>query len=90
MIRVDVRVFGGQCWAPDCGPPRCGLLLRLLRAPALPGLRDKPAGVPGNQGACVVAESFEMKLTCVKSGGAIWDTHKLCPDATSVKRDFYR
>lgn len=54
-----------------------------------PGLRGKPVGVLGNQGACVIAKSYEMKKFGVKTGGAIWDMQKLCPDAIYVKRDFY-
>jgi nucleotidyltransferase/DNA polymerase involved in DNA repair len=54
-----------------------------------PGLRGKPVGVLGNQGACVIAKSYEMKKAGVKTGGAIWDMQKLCPDGIYVKRDFY-
>ncbi len=31
-----------------------------------PGLRGKPVGVLGNQGACVIAKSYEMKKAGVK------------------------
>src|SRR6516162_2958160 len=40
-------------------------------------LRDKPVGVLGNQGACVIAKSYEMKHTGVKTGMAIWDALRL-------------
>jgi nucleotidyltransferase/DNA polymerase involved in DNA repair len=51
-------------------------------------LIDMPVGVLGNQGACVIAKSYEMKATGVKTGMPIWDAHKLCPDGLYVKRDF--
>ncbi len=54
-----------------------------------PGLKGKAVGVLGNQGACVIAKSYEMKKAGVKTGGAIWDMQKLCPEAIFVKRDFY-
>src|SRR4051812_43760281 len=54
-----------------------------------PGLRGKPVGVLGNQGACVIAKSYEMKKAGVKTGGAIWDMQRLCPEGIYVKRDFY-
>ncbi len=54
-----------------------------------PGLQGKPVGVLGNQGACVIAKSYEMKKYGVKTGGAIWDMQKLCPHGIYVKRDFY-
>src|SRR6516162_713926 len=52
-------------------------------------LKGKPVGVLGNQGACVIAKSYEMKATGVKTGTPIWDAVKLCPDGVYVKRDFY-
>jgi nucleotidyltransferase/DNA polymerase involved in DNA repair len=51
-------------------------------------LRNKPVGVLGNQGACVIAKSYEMKRTGVKTGMPIWDALKLCPLGVFVKRDF--
>ncbi|HEY7328587.1 MAG TPA: nucleotidyltransferase [Gemmataceae bacterium] len=51
-------------------------------------LRDKPVGILGNQGACVIAKSYEMKHTGVKTGMAIWDALRLCPMGVYVKRDF--
>jgi DNA polymerase V len=54
-----------------------------------PDLASKPVGVLGNNGACVIAKSYEMKATGVKTGTPIWDAVKLCPDGVYVKRDFY-
>jgi nucleotidyltransferase/DNA polymerase involved in DNA repair len=51
-------------------------------------LKGKPVGVLGNQGACVIAKSYEMKATGVKTGMPIWDAVRLCPQAVFVKRDF--
>jgi DNA polymerase V len=42
-------------------------------------LLGKPVGVLGNQGACVIAKSYEMKAAGVKTGTPIWDAVKLCP-----------
>src|SRR5262249_4075628 len=36
-------------------------------------LRGKPVGVLGNQGACVIAKSYEMKADGVKTGEPIWE-----------------
>jgi DNA polymerase V len=54
-----------------------------------PELVGKPVGVLGNNGACVIAKSYEMKARGVKTGVPIWDAVKLCPDGLYVKRDFY-
>jgi DNA polymerase V len=35
-------------------------------------LAEKPVGVLGNQGTCVIAKSYEMKATGVKTGEPIW------------------
>jgi DNA polymerase V len=51
-------------------------------------LRGKPVGVLGNQGACVIAKSYEMKHAGVKTGMPIWDALRLCPMGVYVKRDF--
>jgi nucleotidyltransferase/DNA polymerase involved in DNA repair len=51
-------------------------------------LRGKPIGVLGNQGACVVAKSYEMRAAGVKTGMPIWEAVRLCPDGVFVKRDF--
>lgn len=56
-----------------------------LRSPALRGL---PVGVLGNQGACVIAKSYELKAAGVRTGMPIWDALALCPSAVFVKRDF--
>ena len=53
-----------------------------------PGLRGRPVGVLGNNGACVIAKSYEMKARGVKTGTPVWDAAKLCPDGVYVKRDF--
>ncbi|MCA9073659.1 MAG: DNA polymerase IV [Planctomycetaceae bacterium] len=53
-----------------------------------PGLKGVPVGVLGNQGACVIAKSYEMKANGVKTGMPIWDAVTLCPDGVYVKRDF--
>jgi len=51
-------------------------------------LLGKPVGVLGNQGACVIAKSYEMKAAGVKTGTPIWDAVRLCPHGIFVKRDF--
>src|SRR5262245_4253294 len=53
-----------------------------------PFLRHKPVGVLGNQGACVIAKSYEMKADGVRAGEPIWQAQRKCPDAVYVKRDF--
>lgn len=51
-------------------------------------LRHIPSGVLGNQGACVIAKSYEAKAMGVKTGMPIWDAVKCCPDGVFLKRDF--
>jgi DNA polymerase V len=51
-------------------------------------LKGKPVGVLGNQGACVIAKSYEMKAAGIKTGEPIWEALKKCPDGVYVKRDF--
>ncbi len=51
-------------------------------------LRQKPVGVLGNQGACVIAKSYEMKAMGVATGMPIWDALVKCPAGVYVKRDF--
>jgi nucleotidyltransferase/DNA polymerase involved in DNA repair len=53
-----------------------------------PALRSLPVGVLGNQGACCIAKSYEMKACGVKTGEPIWDAVKKCPDGVFIKRDF--
>lgn len=53
-----------------------------------PFLIGKPVGVLGNQGACVIAKSYEMKAAGVKTGVPIWEALALCPDGVYLKRDF--
>ena len=47
-----------------------------------------PVGVLGNQGACVIAKSREMKALGVKTGEPVWEAVQKCPDGIYVKRDF--
>ena len=47
-----------------------------------------PIGVLGNQGACVIAKSYEMKAQGVGTGMPIWEAMRACPDGLYVKRDF--
>jgi DNA polymerase V len=51
-------------------------------------LRQKPVGVLGNQGACVIAKSYELKAKGVATGEPIWEALRKCPDSIYVKRDF--
>jgi nucleotidyltransferase/DNA polymerase involved in DNA repair len=51
-------------------------------------LVGKPVGVLGNQGACVIAKSYEMKAAGVATGMPIWDALVRCPGGIYVKRDF--
>jgi nucleotidyltransferase/DNA polymerase involved in DNA repair len=51
-------------------------------------LREKPVGVLGNQGACVIAKSYEMKRAGVGTGMPIWEALVKCPEGVYVKRDF--
>jgi len=53
-----------------------------------PALRGQPVGVLGNQGACVIAKSYELKAAGVSTAMPIWDAAKLCPQAIFIKRDF--
>lgn len=54
-----------------------------------PHLVGKAVGVLGNNGACVIAKSYEMKAKGVKTGTPIWDAKIACPEGVYVKRDFY-
>lgn len=51
-------------------------------------LVGKPVGVMGNQGACVIAKSYEMKGLGVKTGEPIWEALPKCPQGIYLKRDF--
>ena len=51
-------------------------------------LVGKPVGVLGNQGAFVIAKSYEMKAAGVQTGEPIWEAVVKCPDGVYVKRDF--
>lgn len=56
-----------------------------LRDPNLEGL---PVAVLGNQGACVIAASYEMKDAGVEVAMPIWKAKKICPQGIFIKRDF--
>jgi nucleotidyltransferase/DNA polymerase involved in DNA repair len=47
-----------------------------------------PVGVLGNQGACVIAKSYEAKAAGITTGMAIWEAVPKCPQLVSIKRDF--
>src|SRR5215468_10311201 len=51
-------------------------------------LLGKPVGVLGNQGAFVIAKSYEMKAAGVKTGDPIWEAIVKCPNGVYLKRDF--
>lgn len=53
-----------------------------------PRLIGKPVGVLGNQGACVIAISYEMKAAGVEVAMPIWKAKALCPEGIFIKRDF--
>src|SRR5436309_3505488 len=53
-----------------------------------PFLHGKPVGVLGNQGACVIAKSYEMKASGVQTGMPIWEAVRKCPEGLYLKRDF--
>jgi DNA polymerase V len=53
-----------------------------------PRLAGRPAAVLGNQGACVIAKSGEMKAAGVKTGEPIWEAKAKCPEGVYLKRDF--
>ncbi len=53
-----------------------------------PFLLGKQVAVLGNQGACVIAKSYEMKAAGVKTGEPIWEAKEKCPEAIFIKRDF--
>ncbi len=54
-----------------------------------PFLVGKAVGVLGNQGACVIAKSYEMREAGVKVGEPIWEALAKCPEGIYVKRDFH-
>lgn len=53
-----------------------------------PRLIGKPVGVLGNQGACVIAASYEMKAAGVDIAMPIWKAKAICPEGIFIKRDF--
>ncbi len=53
-----------------------------------PFLGHKAVGVLGNQGACVIAKSYEMKAAGVATGMPIWEALVRCPEGVYIKRDF--
>lgn len=56
----------------------------------VPALRNQPVGVLGNQGACVIAKSYEMKARGVTTGVPIWDAVKLCNEGLLRKQHIGR
>lgn len=51
-------------------------------------LIGQAVGVLGNQGACVIAKSYELKALGIKTGQPIWEVVPACPEAIFIKRDF--
>jgi DNA polymerase V len=51
-------------------------------------LMGMPVAVLGNQGACVIARSYELRQTGVKVGDPVWEAAKICPQAVFIQRDF--
>src|SRR5215210_6914959 len=51
-------------------------------------LLEKAVGVLGNQGACVIAKSYEMKAAGVATAMPIWEALVRCPAGVYLKRDF--
>jgi len=51
-------------------------------------LCNKEVAVLGNQGACVIAKSYEMKSRGVKTGEPIWEAIVKSPEGIYLKRDF--
>lgn len=51
-------------------------------------LCHKEVAVLGNQGACVIAKSYEMKARGVKTGEPIWEAIVKSPQGIYLKRDF--
>ncbi len=51
-------------------------------------LIGRPVAVLGNHGHCVIARSYEMREAGVKTGMAIWEAKRLCPDGIYLDRDF--
>jgi nucleotidyltransferase/DNA polymerase involved in DNA repair len=53
-----------------------------------PCLHRLPVAVLGNQGACVIAKSYEMKALGITTGMPVWEAVRRCPEGVYVKRDF--
>src|SRR3954466_6537626 len=53
-----------------------------------PMLRTIPLGVLGNNGACVIARTPEMKRAGIAVGDPVWQAKVKCPDGVFLKRDF--
>jgi DNA polymerase V len=51
-------------------------------------LRGLPVGVLGNQGAAVIARSYEMRAVGVSVAMPVWEAVKACPEGVFLKRDF--
>ena len=43
----------------------------------------------GNQGACIIAKSYEAKAAGITTGMPIWKALPVCPQAVYIKRDFH-
>ncbi|MBT4384251.1 nucleotidyltransferase [Candidatus Peregrinibacteria bacterium] len=51
-------------------------------------LSERPVAVLGNQGACVIAASYEMKAVGVNVAMPVWKAKRICPEGLFIKRDF--
>ena len=77
MSRPLVGHIDADCFYVSC---------ERLRSRALHAI---PVGVLSNQGAVVIAKSYELKAAGVTTGMPIWDARPLCPEAVFIKRDFH-
>jgi DNA polymerase V len=53
-----------------------------------PELKGKPVCVLSNQGAFVIAKSYDAKAKGITTGMSVWDARKLMPDAVFLMPDF--
>jgi nucleotidyltransferase/DNA polymerase involved in DNA repair len=53
-----------------------------------PMLRGVPLGVLGNNGACVIARTPELKAAGIRVGDPVWEAKHKCRDSVFLKRDF--
>lgn len=54
-----------------------------------PMLRKIPLGVLGNNGACIIARTSELKAAGIRVGDPVWEAQIRCPDGVYLKRDFH-